>query len=321
MNFRKKIGTKLGMALFLIAAVTMAAFGVVIVASIPDSGGVIRACYNTTNGQVRIVESAANCRNGELAINWNQTGPVGPQGPIGPQGIVGPIGPQGIVGPTGNQGPIGLTGPQGLIGPLGLTGPMGTAGSDGLPGSPGAPGSDGATGPEGPAGPAGGPAGPAGTPGLQGPAGTPGLQGPAGPTGPVGPSGGPQGPAGSTGAQGPAGSTGPQGPSGPAGPQGPAGVNATPQISIGMRDDGSIFKGSGFTSIHVGPGRYQFIFPGGTFSGAFPIPTVSPLSGSNLIVNVAGLQTFVGGSGVIDIWVRDSSGNFIDSFLLINITM
>ncbi len=79
--------------------VAVLALGVgVAVASIPDAGGVIHACYKTNQGQTRIVESAADCNPSETAIQWNQTGLPGPTGPQGPQG---PTGPQGLVGPPG----------------------------------------------------------------------------------------------------------------------------------------------------------------------------------------------------------------------------
>lgn len=107
----------------LIGAGAVLAFGVgIAVASIPDASGVIHACYKTSQGQTRIVESAADCNPAETPIQWSQTGPQGPAGPVGPQG---PIGPQGPAGPVGPQGP---TGPQG---------PAGTPGSSFLAGSSG----------------------------------------------------------------------------------------------------------------------------------------------------------------------------------------
>jgi hypothetical protein len=70
----------LGGGLLLVAAT-------VAVASIPDSNGVIHGCYNTSNGNLRVIDSANdNCRNSETAIFWNQTGPQGPAGPQGPPG-------------------------------------------------------------------------------------------------------------------------------------------------------------------------------------------------------------------------------------------
>lgn len=72
------------------------AFGVgIAIASIPDAGGVIHACYKTSQGQTRIVTSASDCNPSETAIQWNQTGPQGLVGPAGPAGPAGPTGPAG----------------------------------------------------------------------------------------------------------------------------------------------------------------------------------------------------------------------------------
>lgn len=66
---------------------------------------VIHACRNTTNGNLRVVDSAADCRTPEAAIAWNVVGSAGPQGPPGPPG------PAGADGQPGPQGPPG----QGLL--------------------------------------------------------------------------------------------------------------------------------------------------------------------------------------------------------------
>jgi len=55
---------KLGMAVMLIAAMAATGAGRVITL-IPDGSGALHACYNTTNGAVRLVGSDADCRNGE----------------------------------------------------------------------------------------------------------------------------------------------------------------------------------------------------------------------------------------------------------------
>jgi len=71
------------------------------VASIPDASGVLHACYKKEKGQLRLVESAADCLPSELAITWSQTGPTGAQGPTGATGATGP----GVVpGGTAGQG-------------------------------------------------------------------------------------------------------------------------------------------------------------------------------------------------------------------------
>jgi Collagen triple helix repeat (20 copies) len=82
-------------------------------AAIPDSGGVIRGCYSTKNGALRVIDSSAKCTNGELALNWNQQGPQGATGAVGPQG---PPGQAGATGPQGLQGPQGIEGRPGVSG-------------------------------------------------------------------------------------------------------------------------------------------------------------------------------------------------------------
>jgi len=61
----------------------------------------IQACYNNTNGDLRRVNSPADCKNHETSISWNIAGPAGPPGAAGPAGAQGPTGPQGPVGPAG----------------------------------------------------------------------------------------------------------------------------------------------------------------------------------------------------------------------------
>ena len=62
----------------------------------------IQACYNNTNGGLRRVSSAADCKNHETAISWNIAGPAGPPGPAGPAGLPGPTGPAGPAGAGAN---------------------------------------------------------------------------------------------------------------------------------------------------------------------------------------------------------------------------
>src|SRR3954466_10520947 len=59
----------------------------------------ISACYNTTNGQMRYVNSSAACRGGENLVTWDS------QGPKGDKGDQGDPGPNGDKGDTGNPGP------------------------------------------------------------------------------------------------------------------------------------------------------------------------------------------------------------------------
>lgn len=94
------------------AALVMSAVGL---ANIPDSNGVISACFKKSSpnqGTLRVVntEVGQSCSPSEMALTWNQTGPPGsqgPQGPQGPQGAQGPQGSQGLQGPQGEQGPRG----------------------------------------------------------------------------------------------------------------------------------------------------------------------------------------------------------------------
>src|SRR5690348_12249941 len=107
-----------GLASFAVLALAVLAVPIVNYASGPS--GVLEACINPGNGGMRLVDANTPCHNNETGVQWNVTGPQGPQGPQGP------VGPQ---GPAGPQGPQGATGPQGLTGPAGPEGPQGPAGS------------------------------------------------------------------------------------------------------------------------------------------------------------------------------------------------
>jgi hypothetical protein len=71
----------------LIAGLTITAVTIAL-AAIADASGVIHACY-TSKGTVRVVNSAADCKNNETALPWNQTGPQGIPGPQGQPGVSG----------------------------------------------------------------------------------------------------------------------------------------------------------------------------------------------------------------------------------------
>ena len=74
-------------------------------ASIPGPDAVIHGCYNTTNGILRVVDSAKiTCAKGEKQIQWSQTGAQGPAGPPGVDGTDGKDGTTGAVGATGPAG-------------------------------------------------------------------------------------------------------------------------------------------------------------------------------------------------------------------------
>jgi hypothetical protein len=81
--------------------------GGVAFATIPDSGGTIHGCYSKSNGNLRVVESASDCRNNETALPWNQQGPPGPPG----GGIVAKARSTAPVAPPGSDSlPIPLSG-------------------------------------------------------------------------------------------------------------------------------------------------------------------------------------------------------------------
>jgi hypothetical protein len=65
--------------------------GGVAFAAIPDSNGLINACYDNATGAVRLVDAQpGNCsKTGETGISWNQTGPPGPPGSPGATGTPG----------------------------------------------------------------------------------------------------------------------------------------------------------------------------------------------------------------------------------------
>ena len=114
----------------LVGVWTVAEFG----SAVRAQSGVINACVNATNGQIRIVAAGESCRPPEVPVTWNVTGPTGATGatgPIGPPGATGPTGPAGATGATGPAGPTGATG---ATGPAGVTGPTGATGAEGVTG-------------------------------------------------------------------------------------------------------------------------------------------------------------------------------------------
>src|SRR5262249_8112202 len=67
------------------------AVGGVAYASIPDSGGVIHACYKKNgNHSLRVIDSSSSkeaCQASEKPLDWSQTGPTGAAGPSGLSGL------------------------------------------------------------------------------------------------------------------------------------------------------------------------------------------------------------------------------------------
>jgi hypothetical protein len=89
------------------------AFGSAVVgaamATIPDSAGVIHACYaagSSPTGNLRVINtgSGQSCKKSEKALTWNQTGARGAPG------ATGAMGPQGIKGDKGDKGDTGAGG-------------------------------------------------------------------------------------------------------------------------------------------------------------------------------------------------------------------
>ena len=122
------------------------ALGGIAYATIPDVSGLISACYSSTSGALRVIDSAAKCSAAERALSWNQTGPAGAQGPQGLKGDTGAVGAQGPQGAKGDTGATGAQGPQGLKGDTGDTGATGAQGPKGDTGAMGAQGLKGDTG-------------------------------------------------------------------------------------------------------------------------------------------------------------------------------
>ena len=74
------------MAVALVAL--LVALGGVAFATIPDPSGEIHACFKKANGDLRLVDSAAGCRNNEKAVEWSQRGPKGDPGAPGGSAVV-----------------------------------------------------------------------------------------------------------------------------------------------------------------------------------------------------------------------------------------
>lgn len=68
-----------------------------------NPSGVLDACVNPGNGNMRLVDASTACHANETRVEWNTEGPQGPAGPQGPQGIQGPQGPQGPQGSPGSS--------------------------------------------------------------------------------------------------------------------------------------------------------------------------------------------------------------------------
>jgi hypothetical protein len=101
---------RVALALIAVAVVAIAGGVTYAVADI-GGGGVINGCYKSQNGQLRLIDPAAdNCLPSETAISWGQTGTQGPKGDKGDKGDPGPQGPKGDKGDKGDPGPQGPAG-------------------------------------------------------------------------------------------------------------------------------------------------------------------------------------------------------------------
>ncbi len=91
-----------------LAALVLAAAGVG-VASIPDRGGVVRACYGKTTGILRVIDPArpglaGRCGSRERRLSWNRRGLRGLRGLPGAKGTNGTNGTNGLDGAAGAAG-------------------------------------------------------------------------------------------------------------------------------------------------------------------------------------------------------------------------
>jgi hypothetical protein len=93
-----------GAAGVLVAAGATGAFAT---ARLIGAGGVIQACYRTSDddckGERRAVTDSSACRSNELPISWNIQGPKGDRGDKGETGAQGPVGASGPQGPSGTS--------------------------------------------------------------------------------------------------------------------------------------------------------------------------------------------------------------------------
>ena len=82
-----------------------------VTASAPPPVGVLEACINPGNGNMRLIGPSTPCHNNETRVSWNVEGPVGPAGPPGPPGPPGTPGQDGEDGEDGEDGADGASGP------------------------------------------------------------------------------------------------------------------------------------------------------------------------------------------------------------------
>ena len=105
---------RFGRAVLLLVVGAVAGAAAAAIAAVPGTDGVIDACYQVQKDGVTPATGAANVRiidpsagqscntSDEHALDWNVTGPPGPQGAPGASGAAGP---QGATGPAGTTPP------------------------------------------------------------------------------------------------------------------------------------------------------------------------------------------------------------------------
>ncbi|HMG33187.1 MAG TPA: hypothetical protein VKM94_04545 [Blastocatellia bacterium] len=82
LDLREAINSKRFLKLTTATAVLVICGLVLTYATIPDSNGVIHACYNKSGGSIRVIDdSVTKCSSNETSLSWNVTGPPGPIGP------------------------------------------------------------------------------------------------------------------------------------------------------------------------------------------------------------------------------------------------
>jgi hypothetical protein len=78
---RFRASGRLRLAAVAVGVVGLAAGGIAY-ATIPDSSGVIHACYKKNQGTLRVIDTDRGqaCLPSEKALDWSQSGPAGPEG-------------------------------------------------------------------------------------------------------------------------------------------------------------------------------------------------------------------------------------------------
>jgi hypothetical protein len=77
---KKLLYNRLALSSLLASAAVVALVAYVTVFAAPPPS-TIQACYNDTNGNLRLVSSPSDCRNRENPVSWNVAGAPGPAGP------------------------------------------------------------------------------------------------------------------------------------------------------------------------------------------------------------------------------------------------